>query len=29
MVEGVLYELQPDATYSLFEVKYDNEKDVS
>ena len=28
MEEGTLYELQSDSTYSLFEVKYDNENDV-
>jgi hypothetical protein len=28
MQEGILYELQSDSTYSLFEVKYDNVKDV-
>ena len=28
MEGGILYELQKDATYSLFEVKYDNENDV-
>jgi hypothetical protein len=28
MKEGTLYELQSDSTYSLFEVKYDNENDV-
>jgi hypothetical protein len=28
MIEGTLYELQADGTYSLFEVKYDNENDV-
>lgn len=28
MKEGNLYELQEDGTYSLFEVKYDNENDV-
>ena len=28
MQEGTLYELQSDSTYSLFEVKYDNENDV-
>jgi hypothetical protein len=28
MQEGTLYELQSDSTYSLFEVKYDNLKDV-
>jgi hypothetical protein len=27
MIEGTLYELQADGTYSLFEVKYDNEND--
>jgi hypothetical protein len=28
MQEGTLYELQSDSTYSLFEVKYDNENDL-
>lgn len=27
MEEGNLYELQPDGTYSLFDVKYDNVND--
>jgi hypothetical protein len=27
-IEGNLYELQANATYSLFEVKYDNQSDV-
>ncbi len=27
--EGKLYELQQDNTYSLFQVKYDVEKDIS
>jgi hypothetical protein len=28
LVEGALYELQADATYSLFEVKYDHKNDI-
>ncbi len=28
MVEGTLYELQSDDTYSLFKVKYNNENDI-
>ncbi len=28
MDEGKLYEMQPDLTYSLFEVKYDFENDL-
>jgi hypothetical protein len=27
LVEGILNELQPDDSYSLFKVKYDNEND--